>query len=257
VKQKLRHHQNTVLLTRDCDLVAAEYGVDRVEQDEWAFRSHVNYGKARNSGNFKEEIIPIAVSTANIESVSIDSDEQYRPNITPGELSKLKNIRGTKAITAGNSSAPRDGASAILLMTREKAIETGASPLATVVTNVSLAINPGRTPEAPGFAMQMACKKAGLVLDNIDVIEINEDFACIPLVGLRIVAGEDDKKLQELKDRTNINGSSIAIGHPTTATAARIIMNLMYELKRRGGGYALGTLCSGFAQADACIIKAE
>ena len=142
-------------------------------------------------------------------------------------------------------------------MTREKAIESGAQPLATIVANVSMAIDASRTAETPGYAIQMVCKKAGLILDDIDVIEINEDFACIPLVSLRIVAGDDKHRLRGLKDKTNINGSSIAVGHPSTATAARIIMNLMYELRRRGGGYALGTLCGSLAQADACIIKVD
>ena len=112
-------------------------------------------------------------------------------------------------------------------------------------------------PEGPGYAMQKALKKANLSLDDMAVMEINEAFACVPLVSMRLLAGGDAKKLQSIRDRMNINGSAIAIGHPNTASGARVIMNLMYELRRRGGGYALGSLCGGLAQADATIIKVE
>jgi len=107
--------------------------------------------------------------------------------------------------------------------------------------------------------MLMALKKAGLTLDDIAVMEINEAFACVPLVSLRILAGGDNEKarLAQLKEKTNINGSAIAIGHPNTASGARIIMNLMYELRRRGGGYAMGSLCGGLAQSNTCIIKVD
>jgi acetyl-CoA C-acetyltransferase len=105
----------------------------------------------------------------------------------------------------------------------------------------------------------MALKKAGLTLDDMKVMEINEAFACVPLVSLRILAGGDNekKKLTELKEKTNVNGSAIAMGHPNTASGARIIMGLMYELQRRGGGYAMGSLCGGLAQSNSCIIKVD
>ncbi len=241
----------------DSDNVALEHGVDRLEQDEWAYRSHMNYGKSWNAGKFKEEIFPLSIPQEKGDPKILDIDEQYRPTTTMEGLAKLKTVYGTKTITAGNAPGMNDGASAILLMTRQKAAEMGLQPLATVVANVSLAINASRMPEGPGYAMLAICKKAGLTLDDINVIEINEAFACVPLVSMRVAAGGDKKKLQELKDKTNINGSAIAIGHPNTSTGARVIMGLMYELRRRGGGYALGTLCGGLAQADACIIKVD
>ena len=240
-----------------CDRVAFEYGIDRVEQDEWAYRSRTNYINAWNSGKFREEIFPLTLSKKDGEAFCLDIDEPHQPNLTPDALSKLNTIHGTRAITEGNAAAMADGASAILLMTREKAIETGVQPLATIVANISMSIDSRRIAETPGFAIQLVCKKAGLFTDDLDLVEINEDFACIPLVSLRIIAGDDNKKLQGLEDKTNINGSSIATGNPTTATAVRIIMNLMYELRRRGGGYVAGTLCNGLAQADACVIKVE
>jgi acetyl-CoA C-acetyltransferase len=144
-------------------------------------------------------------------------------------------------------------------MTRQKATEMGLKPLATIVTSVHFAMNASRMPEAPGYGMQLALKKAGLTLDDMAVMEINEAFACVPLVSLRILAGGDNekKRLQELKEKTNINGSAIAIGHPNTASGARIVMTLMYELRRRGGGYAIGSLCGGLAQSETCIIKVD
>jgi acetyl-CoA C-acetyltransferase len=241
----------------DSDNVAFEYGVDRLEQDEWALRSHVNYGKAWNAGKFKEEIFPLPIQQEKGEQKVLDIDEQYRADSSLERLTKLKSVYGTRAITAGNAPGMNDGATAILLMTREKAAELGLKPLATIISNVSIAINASRMPEGPGFAIQIILKKAGLTIEDIAVMEINEAFSCVPLVSMRVVAGDSKKKLQEIKDKTNLWGSAIAIGHPNTASGARVVMDLMYQLRDRGGGYALGTLCGGLAQADACLIKVE
>ena len=184
----------------------------------------------------------------------LDIDEQYRADTTLERLSKLSTVYGTKAITAGNAPGMNDGATAILIMKRKKAQTFGLEPLATIVSQVSLAINASRMPEGPGYAIQKVLKLADLTIDDISVMEINEAFACVPLVSTKLVAGDDAGKLKKIRDKTNINGSAIAIGHPNTASGARLIMNLMYELRRRGGGYALGAICGGLAQADATVI---
>lgn len=241
----------------DSDNVAAEYGISRQEQDEWALRSHVNYGNAWKAGKFKDEIMPLAIPQDKGEPKMLDVDEQYRPDSSLERLANLKPIYGTKAITAGNAPGMNDGATAILLMRRRKADELGLKVLATVVASLSIAINASRMPEGPGYAMQKIVKMAGLRIDDMAIMEINEAFACVPLVSMKLVAGSDAAKLKQIKDRMNTNGSAIAIGHPNTASGARIVMNLMYELRRRGGGYALGAICGGLAQADATIIKAE
>jgi acetyl-CoA C-acetyltransferase len=243
----------------DSDIIALQHGVERAEQDEWAFRSHVKYGEAWKAGKFKEEIFPLSIPQEKGDPKILDIDEQYRANTTLEGLAKLKTVYNTKTITAGNAPGLNDGASAILLMTRQKATEMGLKPLATIVTSVHFAMNASRMPEAPGYGMLMALKKAGLTLNDMAVMEINEAFACVPLVSLRILAGGDNEKakVQQLKEKTNINGSAIAIGHPNTASGARIVMNLMYELRRRGGGYAMGSLCGGLAQAEVCIIKVD
>ncbi len=241
----------------DSDDVAHEYGISRQEQDEWAFRSHQNYGNAWNTGKFKDEIMTLTIPQPKGDPKVLDIDEQYRPDTSLERLASLKTVYNTRAITAGNAPGMNDGATAILVMTRRKAEELGLEVLAIIVAQVSIAINASRMPEGPGYAMQKVLKKANMTLDDMAVMEINEAFACVPLVSTKLVAEGDEKKLKRIRDRMNINGSAIAIGHPNTASGARLIMNLMYELRRRGGGYALGAICGGLAQADATIIKVE
>ncbi|MDO8567948.1 MAG: thiolase family protein [Dehalococcoidales bacterium] len=241
----------------DSDNVAAEHGISRQEQDEWALRSHVNYGRAWQAGKFKGEMMPLPIPQDKGEAKVLDIDEQYRPDSSLEKLSRLKTVYGTKAITAGNAPGMNDGATAILVMRRSKAEALGLKPLAQIVAQVSIAIRASRMPEGPGFAMQKVLAKAALSIDDMSVMEINEAFACVPLVSMKLLAAGDSNKYKQISDRMNINGSAIAIGHPNTASGARIIMNLMYELRRRGGGYALGAICGGLAQADATIIKVE
>ena len=241
----------------DTDNVAAEYGISRMEQDEWALRSHQNYGKAWKEGKFKDEIIPLEIPQKGKEPLILDIDEQYREDTTLERLSKLKPIYGCKAVTAGNAPGLNDGATAILFMTRKKAEELHLKPIGSIVAMTSIAIHPNRMPEGPGMAIQRVLDLAGIRLDQIDVIEINEAFAAVPLVSIEVLCHRDKVLAKAVQKKTNINGSAIAIGHPNTASGARIMMTLAYELRRRGGGYAVGAICGGLAQADACIIKFE
>ncbi len=241
----------------DTDNVASEYGITRLDQDEWALRSHKNYGKAWRDGKFKDEIIPLEIREKGKEPFILNIDEQYREDTTLEKLSKLKPIYGCKSITAGNAPGLNDGATAILIMKRSKAESLGIEPIATIVAMTSIAIKPNRMPEGPAVAIERVLGLANLRIDQIDVIEINEAFAAVPLVSIEMLSRRDKGLSNALKEKTNINGSAIAIGHPNTASGARIIMNLAYELKRRKGGYALGAICGGLAQADACIIKFE
>jgi acetyl-CoA C-acetyltransferase len=239
----------------DTDNVAAEYGITRTEQDEWALRSHQNYGKAWKEGKFKDEMIPMEIPQKGKGSFVLDVDEQYREDTTLEKLSKLKPIYGCKAVTAGNAPGLNDGATAILLMTRRKAEELHLEPIATIVAMTSIAIHPNRMPEGPGIAIQKVLDLAKIKLDQIDVIEINEAFAAVPLVSIEVLCHRDKALAKAIQKKTNIHGSAIAIGHPNTASGARIMMTLAYELRRRGGGYAVGAICGGLAQADACVIK--
>jgi len=239
----------------DTDNVANEYDISREEQDEWALRSHQNYGQAWEAGKFKEEMMILEIPQKKGDPIILDIDEQYRPNSSLEKLAKLPGIYGCKGVTAGNAPGLNDGATAILFVTKSKAEELGLEPLAEIISMSSIAISPLRMPEGPAFAAIKALKLAGLTLDDITVMEINEAFAAVPLVSGLLLVDKDINKAKALYDKTNVNGGAIAIGHPNTASGARLIMNLMYELRRRGGGYALGAICGGLAQADACIIK--
>jgi acetyl-CoA C-acetyltransferase len=239
----------------DTDNVAMEYGISREEQDEWALRSHQNYGAAWNAGKFEDEMMTLQVPQPKGEPITLRIDEQYRPQINLEALAKLPGIYGCKGITAGNAPGLNDGATAIVLMTRKKAEALGLEILAQIVSMCSIARPADRMAEAPAFAAEKALEAAGLTLDDIAVLEINEAFAAVPLVSMLKLSDMDKQKARKLHAKANVNGSAIAIGHPNTASGARIMMNLMYELRRRGGGYALGAICGGLAQADACVIK--
>ena len=243
------------LVSVDTDHVAAEYGISRQEQDEWALRSHQNYGKAWKEGKFRDEMIPLEIPQKGKESFILNIDEQYREDATSEKLSKLKPIYGCQAVTAGNAPGLNDGAAAILIMSGEKAEKLNLEPIGTIVAMTSIAIRPDRMPEGPGFAIKKVLDLAGMRLNQIDVIEINEAFAAVPLVSIEVLCDRDKIRTKELQKKTNINGSAIAIGHPNTVSGARIMMTLAYELRRRGGGYAIGAICGGLAQADACVIK--
>jgi len=241
----------------DTDNVAAEYGISREEQDQWALRSHQHYGKAWKEGKFRDEMIVLKIPQKGKEPFLLDIDEQYREDTTFEKLFKLKPIYGCKAVTAGNAPGLNDGATAILLMKRGKAEELHLEPIGTIVAMTSIAIHPNRMPEGPGIAIQKVLDLAKAKLDQIDLLEINEAFAAVPLVSLEVLCNRDKGRVKEMMHRTNINGSAIAIGHPNTASGARIMMTLAYELRRRGGGYAVGAICGGLAQADACLIRFE
>jgi acetyl-CoA C-acetyltransferase len=239
----------------DTDNLAMEYGVSREEQDEWALRSHQNYGAAWQAGKFEDEMMTLQIPQQKGEPITLRIDEQYRPQISLEGLAKLPGIYGCKGITAGNAPGLNDGATAILFMTRKKAESLGLEILAEVVSMSSIARPAHRMGEAPAYAADKVLDAAGLTLDDIAVLEINEAFAAVPLISMLKLSDKDKPKAEKLHAKANVNGSAIAIGHPNTASGARIMMSLMYELRRRGGGYALGAICGGLAQADACVIK--
>ncbi len=239
----------------DTDNVASEHGISRQEQDAWALRSHQNYGRAWHEGKFRDEIMILEIPQKKEGPQSLNIDEQYRPDVSMEKLASLPGIYGCNGVTAGNAPGLNDGAAAILFVTRTKAKDLGLEPLAEIIAMSSIAIRPDRLPEAPVVAIRKALEEARLTLDEIKVMEINEAFAAVPLVSTLILAENDRKKAEAIRAKTNVNGSAIATGHPNTASGARIIMNVMYELRRLGGGYGLAAICGGLAQGDACIIK--
>lgn len=243
-------------VAKDAGEVAMEYGFDRVAQDMWAYTSQMRYQKALKEGKFKEEIVPFEFVQKK-KTVIFDQDEFPKADTTLESLARLPTIYGSPSVTAGNAPGLDTGASAILFMRRRSADTYGLKPLARVLTVQSVATSPRYMATTPAVAIQKALGKCGLSVDDLSLIEINEAFAAVPMVSCKMLAGRDDQKTKALFDITNVNGGAIAIGHPVGASGGRIIMTLMYEMKRRGGGIGAAAICGGLAQGDATIIEAE
>ncbi len=240
----------------DAGEVAVEYRVTREVQDEWACRSQQRYAEALAAGLFRDELIPFEVVGQKGESTFLTEDEPPRPGTTPEALSALKTVYGSPTVTAGNAPAISAGASAVLLMTRRQARELGLEPLARIISIASFCMEPRMIAAVPGHAIRKALGRAGLSLNQVDLIEINEAFAAVPLVSSLVLADGDRAKLPSIHERINVNGGAVALGHPLGATGARLVLTLAYELRRRGGGYGVASICGGLAQGDAVVIEA-
>ncbi len=241
---------------------AVEYGVTREEQDAWALRSHQNYLKAREAGRFADEVIPIEVPRERGEPVMFSQDESVRPDTSLEQLAKLKTLYGSPTVTAGNAPGLSTGASAMVLMSTAEAERRGKEPLAALVSWAMASGHPDRIASIPAEAARLALGKIDLTIDDMDLIEINEAFAAVPLVSTLIMSGDDPAKLQTIRARTNVNGGAIAIGHPTGATGCRLIMTLIFELRRRrqeAGDdrpyYGLATICGGIGEGESIIVR--
>ena len=244
-------------LALDAGEVALEHGVSREEQDEWACRSQTRYQEAYSQGKFKDEIFPLRVPQTKGEDIIFDEDEFPKPGTNLKSLASLKAVYGSPTVTAGNAPGLDAGASALLLMRRKKAEKLGLKPLARIVSIASIALEPRYIAAAPAPAITKALERAGLTLDDMDLIEINEAFAAMPLVATKILADGDAEKMAELRERTNVNGGAVAIGHPVGASGGRILSTLIYELRRRGGRYGVCAICGGLAQGDSAVIEVE
>ena len=241
----------------DAGEVALEHGVSRQEQDEWAMRSHTLYGAAHSAWKFREEMIPLQITEKGKEPRLLDIDQQYRANISLEKLAALPTIYGSPTCTAGNSPGLNDGATCVVLIEKSKAVELGLEVLATVVGGATVALQPRLLAEAPNKAIRTALKKADLPLSEMKLIEINEAFAAVTLVSSKMLGDGDAAAVRDIRARLNVNGGAIAAGHPNTASGARLVMTMMYELRRRGGGYGVAAICGGLAQGDAVIIKVD
>jgi acetyl-CoA C-acetyltransferase len=244
-------------LGKDAGEIAMEYGISREEQDAWAVGSHKKWAQADKDNRFDDELVPVEIPQKKGASFVFKKDELPRPDTTIEALSKLKTIYGSPTVTAGNAPGLDAGATAVIIMRRSKAEKLGIKPLATIVSVASGASEPRRMAELPGFVIKKALERASLSIDDMKVIEINEAFAAVTLVSTKILADRDEQKWHLLLERTNPNGGAIAIGHPVGASGGRILMTMMYELKRRGGGYGVAGICGGLAQGDALIIKVD
>ena len=227
---------------------AKELGISREEQDQWALRSHKRTVAAIESGKLAEEIIPLTVPQRKGDPLVVDHDEAPRGDTSIERLSRLApvfNFDGT--ITAGNAPGVNDGAAALVLMSEERALQEGRQPEAIILGHAAIAVEAKDFPKTPGLVINELLEKTGKSLADIDLFEINEAFASVALASIKI-AGLDPEKL-------NVNGGAIALGHPIGASGARIIITLMHELKRRGGGIGIAAICSGGGQGDAVMIE--
>ncbi len=237
--------------------VSLQYGVGREEQDQWALRSHRNYSSAFEAGKFLEEIAPVEISSSGRPKAIMHRDESPRTDTTIEKLQALPTVYGSKTVTAGNAPGLNDGASALILMSREKQKDLGLKPLATLLTYVNMAGDPLASPYLPALAIQRALEKAGRRLADLKRMEINEAFAATPLVSTKVLGDGDTKRMEHLRSITNVNGGAVAIGHPTGASGGRIILSLVQELRRLGGGLGAAAICGGYGQSDAVILQVD
>lgn len=240
----------------DTDNVAKKYGISREEMDRWSVRSHQLYKKAFDEGKFKDEVVPYTIHEKKGDIV-MEADASPRPDSNMETLGRLKPVYGTEAITAGNSPGLNAGASAILIMTEEKAQELGLEILAYINDFSCACAEYENIPTVPALVTNKLLERNNMKPEDLDLIEINEAFAAMPLVSTQIIANGDEKLKEHLREICNVNGGAVAIGHPMGATGLRLIMTLMYELRRRGGGKGIACLCGGLAQGDGILIEVK
>jgi acetyl-CoA C-acetyltransferase len=233
------------------ETAAREEGISREEADRWSLRSHQKAVAAIDSGKFREEIIPVAVPQRGKEPVLVDTDETPRRDTSIESLARLPAIYEGGICTAGNSSTENDGAAAVVITTEAKATELGVEPMACLKSFAVAGADPTLTYPSVPAAVNKALEKAGLTIEQIDLIEIQEAFACQALADARLmgITEEDcDRKI-------NVNGSGISLGHPIAATGAMRMVTLLHEMKRRNARYGLETICGGGGLGIAAIVE--
>ncbi len=230
-------------------MVAAEEGVSRTEQDSWALRSHQRAVAAQDNGSFAEEIVPVEIRDRK-GTVTVDRDEAPRRDTSAEALAKLKpafDPNGT--VTAGNAPGVNDGAAAVVVVGEEWAGSRGLRPAATILAHAAAAWDVPYLAYTPAMAGELALKRAGLTIEEIDLVEVNEAFANVTLIAARRLGAD--------MERVNVNGGAVALGHPIGASGARLVITLMHELRRRGGGTGLAAICSGSGQGDAIVLRVD
>ncbi|MBB1487401.1 3-oxoadipyl-CoA thiolase [Oceanospirillum sediminis] len=230
--------------------VAEDFNISREDQDLFAYRSQQKTAAAMEAGLFKEEICPVTIPQRKGDDLIVDTDEHPRASTTLEALAKLKApFRAGGSVTAGNASGVNDGACALLIASKEAAEKNGLTPKARIVAMATAGLEPRIMGFGPAPASRKVLEKAGLTLDQMDVIELNEAFASQGLAVMRDLGLPDDAA------HVNPNGGAISLGHPLGASGARLVTTAMYQLHRTGGRYALCTMCIGVGQGIALIIE--
>jgi len=232
------------------DNVAAEFKIAREDQDKFALRSQQRWLRAREAGRFKDEVVPVAIPQKKGDPVMFDTDEHPRPDTTLEALAKLKGINAPDlSVTAGNASGVNDGACALIVASEAAVKRHGLRPVARVAGTATAGVPPRIMGFGPAPASKKLLARLGLKVQDMTVLELNEAFASQVLAALRDLGVPDDA------EHVNPNGGAIAVGHPLGMSGARLVMTAAYELKRRGGRYALATMCIGVGQGIAMVIE--
>jgi 3-oxoadipyl-CoA thiolase len=228
--------------------VAEKYQVTRQEQDEFALGSHLKAVKAHEEGRLKDEMVPFETAQRKGSALVYDKDEGPRADTSLEKLGALQPaFKKGGTVTAGNSSPISDGAAALLLTTPQRAEQLKLKPMARIIASAAAGVHPNYMGIGPIPATQKALKRAGLTIDQIDLVELNEAFASQVIACIREL-GIDPKKL-------NVNGGAIALGHPLGCSGARLMTTLIHEMKRRGSRYGLATMCIGVGQGIATVVE--
>jgi acetyl-CoA C-acetyltransferase len=231
---------------------AQDEKISRGQADEWALRSHARAVSAQDAGRFDEEIVPISLPRRKGDTSVFDADETPRRDTTLEKLARLRAVYPDGVCTAGNSSSENDGAAAVVLMSEAKARELGAEPLAYFRSCGVAATDPTLTYPAVPASVNKALAKAGIAIDEVDLIEIQEAFAVQTLADAKLMGISDNDR----EEKINVNGSGISLGHPIAATGTMRLVSLLYEMRRRGSRYGLETICGGGGLGIAAVVEA-
>jgi 3-oxoadipyl-CoA thiolase len=248
VNPRIEERYSTEAMGATAENVAERHGVSREDQDAFALESHRRAAAATEEGRFDDEVVPVPVPQRKGEPVTVHSDEGIRPDTTLEKLAKLRPVfREGGTVTAGNSSQLNDGASCVVVTSEERAAELGREPLARVVSTGVAGVDPAYMGVGPVPASRLALQRAGLGIDDVDLVELNEAFAAQVLASAR--------ELGIPHEKLNVNGGAIALGHPLGSSGARLLGTLIWELRRRGDRYGLVTMCIGVGMGMAMVVE--
>ncbi|KYC66273.1 acetyl-CoA C-acyltransferase [Bacillus coagulans] len=247
VNEKLKKMYGTDSMPETAENVAKQFHISREAQDAFAFTSQMRAKAAMEANRFQDEIVPVVYTDQKGESVSVIRDEHPRPDTTPEKLARLKPLFAGGTVTAGNSSGINDGASAVLLMSAEKAVQLGIKPMARFAASATAGLEPRLMGLGPVYATRKALKRSGFNISDIDLVELNEAFASQSIACIR--------QLELDSDIVNVNGGAIAFGHPLGASGARILTTLVHEMQKRKAKRGLATMCIGVGQGIATVIE--
>ncbi len=233
------------------ETAARKEGITREEADQWAFRSHQKAIAAIDSGKLAEETTPVTIPQRKGDSLLFEADETPRRDTTLEKLAKLPTVYTDGICTAGNSSSENDGAAAVVLVSEKKAKELGLDPMAYFKSCAVAGADPAVTYPAVPASVNKALEKAGITIEEVDLIEIQEAFAVQALADAKLMG----IKKEETDKKVNVNGSGISLGHPIGATGAMRLVTLLHEMKRQGSRYGLETICGGGGQGICAIVE--